>query len=377
MQLAERLPAAVRIAAEVMTGGDTKALNKMMEAGQLDPNELLPKMAAYMEKMSETSGAYSKALGTSIVAQGRMNFQFEKFVGIFSKNGGEQGFAKIFNSLSEFMRDNHDVATGLGEAWNDLGDILKRTLEGVDNLLNGFSMLSKSLNMSETDLLGISSIALLLATRFGRIAAAAGILFLVLEDISVGLKGGESYTKDFLDFLQDNAWAEIGLKTTAFAVGLGLVASNLMKIAGGVAAVKGVGAAGGMVGGILNVITKHPLIAALVAATIALNVAHSVYASKAEEHLERVKSSADFPTSTAISQLQEKVTMDNLNRPMFDPYRTPSYNRLPGVNAPMMMVDKISISVDGGGDPQKTADLVLEKIKEYSSNAMKNLPVTE
>jgi hypothetical protein len=360
-----------------MTGGDTKALNKMMEAGQLDPNEMLPKMAAYMEKMSEANNAYQIALGTSIVAQGRMNFQFEKFVGIFSKNGGEQGFAKIFNSLSDIMRDNYEMARRLGGVWNNLGDVFKRVVVGIDNIIGGFSRMARYFEVSDEGMAGIAGMALLLAARFGRIAAAAGILFLVLEDISVGLKGGESYTKDFLEFLQDNAWAEIGLKTTAFAVGLGLIASNLIKIAGGIAAVNGAGAAGGMVGGILSVIAKHPLIAALVAATIALNVAHSVYASKAEEHLEKVKSSADFPTSTAISNLQEKVTMDNLNRPAFDPYRTSSYNRLPGVNAPMMMVDKISISVDGGGDPQKTADLVLEKIKEYSSNAMKNLPVTE
>lgn len=365
-------------AANMGTGQEGIAkLFKAMEAGEVKAADVMERFAAILGERARQGGALELAMKTSSAEQARFNIAVAEMIEIMGGSGLESGFAKVFKSMAQFMEENHELAVGLGQAMDKLGDAFVRTFRGLSNLLDGFEMLANYIGISESGLAGLSVTALLLATRFGRIAAAAGVLFLVLEDISVGLKGGESYTKDFLDFLQDNAWAEIGLKTAAFAVGLGLIASNLMKIAGGIAAVKGVGAAGGMVGGILNVITKHPLIAALVAATIALNVAHSVYASKAEEHLEKVKKSADFPTSTAISHLQEKVTMDNLNRPMFDPYRTPSYNRLPGVNAPMMMVDKISISVDGGGDPQKTADLVLEKIKEYSTNAMKNLPVTE
>ena len=362
-----------------MTGGDTKALNKMMEAGQLDPNELLPKMAAYMEKMSETSGAYSKALGTSIVAQGRMNFQFEKFVGIFSKNGGEQGFAKIFNSLSEFMRDNHDVAIGLGEAWNKLGDIFKRTLEGVDNLLDGFSMLSKSLNMSETDLLGISSIALLLATRFGRIAAAAAILFLILEDISVGMRGGDSYTKDFLDFLDDNKWAKAAIVATAFATALGAVAGAIRLIGG---AMGGLGAggvgkmSGGLIGATIQAIKQYPVAAAGIAAIGGLNAYHK---ARLDEHGEKIGRSSDEARVANNQYTSDMMTRKGITpeQVLANMQRMADSRQLQSNLSSTVGIQKLEINISSTGNPVDIANAVAERIQSLTQMSIKNMPLTE
>ena len=381
-QLAERLPAAVRIAAEVMTGGDTKALNKMMEAGQLDPNELLPKMAAYMDKLAESNGAYGKALGSSIVAQGRMNYEFEKFVGIFSKNGGEAGFSKIFNTFATFFRENPALAEGLGKAWEKFGKIIDRTVIGVDNLLDGFSMLSQYFKMSESDMALLSATALILATRFGRIAAAAGILFLILEDISVGMKGGDSYTKDFMDFLDANAWAEVAVKAAAFAASLALVAGSIGKIGRGLVAIGGVGGAvggGSIVSTILSIITKHPIMAALVAATIALNTASNVYSEKADKHLQGVIERTDPNTAADLKRLSAgKVEIKDIARANPDFYRDFPSGKLPGINQPMMMVDKISIEVASNtSDPLKVADLVMVKIKEFVNQSAANLPTPD
>jgi len=358
-----------------MTGGDTKALNKMMEAGQLNPNELLPKMAAYMEKMSDTSGAYSKALGTSIVAQGRMNFQFEKFVGIFSKNGGEQGFAKIFNSIAEFMKENHDVAIGLGEAWNKLGDIFQRAFQGIDNLLDGFSMLSKYLGTSEADLAALSATALLLATRFGRIAAAAGVLFLVLEDISVGMRGGDSYTKDLLEFLDENSWVKATAAVGGFALALGAIATAIAGIGGamgGIPGAKGMGGKGllsSIVGTTVSVIKKNPKTAAIVGGLIAYDQVTSAYHASEDPRI--------------VAEREEiGLRIRNLQRGPGNGMLTEMTNKypLPGVNMPMgntTTIDKVEIHVDGSGDPQVVGEVVMKKIQELASMSVKNLPVTE
>ena len=177
-----------------MTGGDTKALNKMMEAGQLDPNELLPKMATYMDKMSEANNAYQIALGTSIVAQGRMNFQFEKFVGIFSKNGGERGFAKIFNSLSELMGDNHDVAIRLGKAWEKLGTLFK-------GVLNSLDILSDKFVITEGGFIGLAAAGLMMINPFTKILTVFSGLMLIMEDLYVYSQGGSSVFGQWMEGL--------------------------------------------------------------------------------------------------------------------------------------------------------------------------------
>ncbi len=358
-----------------MTGGDTKALNKMMEAGQLDPNELLPKMAAYMDKMAESNGAYGKALGSSIVAQGRMNFEFEKFVGIFSKSGGEAGFSKIFNSFATFFRENSELAAGLGEAWEKFGKIIDRTVQGVDNLLDGFSMLSQKIGISESDMALLSATALILATRFGRIAAAAGILFLVLEDISVGMKGGESFTKDLLEFLDENSWVKATAAVTGFALALGGIAAAIISIGGAMGGIPGAKGSGGkglisaVVGSTVELVKRNPKTAAVVGGMIAYDQVASAYHS------------SDDPR-VAEEREQIKMRIANLQRGPNAGYLTEMTNKypLPGVNSPLSnntTIEKVEIKVDGSKDPELVGQIVLKKIQELASDAVKNLPLTE
>lgn len=368
--------------AEVVADGSTEKLNKMMEAGELDPTQVMPLFAQLAEETADANGAYEKSLDSARTAQRRLRFEYEQFVKVFYTQGGEDGFSKVFNSFAKFLRENGDIAKGLGETWERFGSIVERVMVGIDNLADGFSMLSQKFGVAEGNMLGLSVVALTLMTRFGRIAAAAGVLFLVLEDISVGMKGGESYTKDFIDFLDANAWAEVTVKVSAFAASLLLVASAIGKIGKGIAVVGGVGTNGqggtSMVSTILNIITKHPIMAALVAATVALNVASDVYTQRADSHLKGVIERADPNTAEDLKRLSSgKVDMKDIARANPDFYRDYPSGKLPGINQPMMMVDKISIEVKGTANPQETAELVLEKIKEYTSNAIKNTPLTE
>lgn len=379
-QLAERMPAAMQMLASVVAGGDTAKLDKMMTSGELDPKQVMPLFAKLAEETADANGAYEKSLETARTAQRRLRFEFEQFIKVFYAAGGEAGFSKIFNSMAGFFRENEDLATGLGVAWDKFGKIVERTVDGVDNLLDGFSMLSQKIGLSESEMAMLSATALVLATRFGKISAIFGALFLLLEDISVGMKGGDSYTKDFLDFLDANAWAEVTIKTAAFAASLMLVAGAIGKIGLGLGAIGGGAAAGGggVVGTILSIITKHPLMAALVAATIALNTAQSVYSERADKHLEGVIARSNPSTAEDLKRLSSGgVELKDIARPNPDFYRDFPSGALPGINQPLMMVDKVAISVSGTGDPEETAKLVVVKLREFAKQATTNLTVPQ
>lgn len=374
-QLAERMPAAMQMLADVVSEGSTKKLDKMMTAGELDPKQVMPLFAQLAEETADANGAYANSLLTARTAQRRLRFEYEQFVKVFYKAGGEDGFSKIFNSLAQSLKDNVDVATGLGEAWSKLGDIFKRTLEGVDNLLDGFSMLSKSLNMSETDLLGISSIALLLATRFGRIAAAVSVLFLVLEDISVGMKGGDSYTKDLLEFLDENSWVKATAAVGGFALALGAIATAIASIGGAMGGIPGAKGKGGkglissIVGTTVSLVKKNPKTAAIVGGLIAYDQVTSAYHKSEDPRI--------------VAEREEiGLRLRNLQRPPGSGVLTEMTNRypMPGVNMPVgstTIIDKVEIHVDGSGDPQVVGEVVMKKIQELTSMSVKNLPVTE
>lgn len=268
-QLAERMPAAVKIAAKAMSKiegrtVEVKELMKMMEEGKLDPNSLLPAMAEVMDELVEKNDAYIKALNTSATAQRRMNYQFEKFVGLFTKSGGEQAFAKIFNAIADFLKDNPKLAQGMANAMTKFATAMDYTMIAATNLINGLDQLGDSLGVGGTNLAIMIASAAVLSTHFGRIATAAYALFLILEDISVGMNGGDSYTKDFLDFLEENKWVAAAAGATAFAGALGMVLSQLGKI-GTASKVLSGGAATGAAGGILSSLMRHPMLTGLTA----------------------------------------------------------------------------------------------------------------
>lgn len=365
------MPAAVRIAAEVMTGGDTKALNKMMEAGNLDPNELLPKMAAYMEKMANANGAYAKALGTSIVAQGRMNFQFERFVGIFSDAGGEQGFYKIFNTIAKFFKDNPKMAMSLGRAWETVGKIFERVGDGVSNLAIAFDMIADKLNIS-TDNLGLMGVvAGSLMTKWGRLLGVMTAIFIVFEDIAVGMAGGDSYTKRFLDFLNDNSWAEFAVKTAGTVGALTIIASKILDIGKGLGLIS---ANKNALVGALNIAKGHPVIAALT--TLASIIAMLNETSAAEE----------ASVSARNSNIARSRRQRNLGGALFDSpegqmgaikswYESQLAKpkdhytgRNRGGNP--VSIQKIEITVNGTANAEETANIVFGRMQKMIHESM-------
>jgi tape measure domain-containing protein len=377
-QFAERMPGAVSMMAEAAgfgTGSDAPSkLFKAMEKGQVKSNDVLVKLANIMAAKARNGDALAKAMQSTAAEQQRFNNDVTDMIVIMSGAGADKGFGNMFKSFSKFLKENTDGVAAFGVAIEKLSIFIGKTLDGLTNIGILLEKIAKNFNVSNADVLIFIATLTMLATGFGKVAAFAYGLFTILEDISVGLQGGESYTKDFLDFLKDNAWAEVGAKTAAFAIGLGLIASQILAIATGITAVGAAGGAGGLIGGLLGIISAHPVIAALILATIALNTAHDVYADRAAAHLQDIKSKTDLPTQEAITRLTSAPSVDTMNP---DFYRDYPSGVLPGVNTPMMMVDKISIEVKSSGNAQETADAVLVAIKKFASNAAKDMTVPE
>lgn len=140
-QLAERMPAAVRLMADAMTGGDTKALIKMMENGELDPNTALPKFFEEMRKRSEHM--LPEYFKTSRFAQGSMNKAAEDQFKRFAKGGGDAGFARLFNSLATVMKEASPAVDAMAKGFNEISKYtsfamllpqsFKRAFEGRDS----------------------------------------------------------------------------------------------------------------------------------------------------------------------------------------------------------------------------------------------------
>jgi hypothetical protein len=298
----------MQMLAEVVADGSTEKLNKMMEAGELDPTQVMPLFAQLAEETADANGAYEKSLDSARTAQRRLRFEYEQFVKVFYTQGGEDGFSKVFNSFAKFLRENGDIAKGLGETWERFGSIIERVMVGIDNLADGFSMLSQKFGIAEGDMLGLSVVALTLMTRFGRITAAVGILFLVLEDIAVGMKGGESYTKYLMDFLDENTWATATLAVAGFAVALGSIATAIVGIGTamkGLPGGKGAGSKGlitSILGSTVELVKNNPLTAATAAAITGNMVYHS---ARLNEHGEGIKSQAEVARQAAQSRIDE------------------------------------------------------------------------
>lgn len=200
-QLAERLPAAVRIAAEVMTGGDTKALNKMMEEGKLDPNELLPKMAKYMEEAANRNGAYTKALETSRVAQGRFNWQLEQSVKLFAESGFDRGMKIFFDTLSAGLRDNESFIIAFGRAFEWAMLQLAKLGRLIKMVVGEITTLGESVGLSKEQLIILSGIVTGLLMPFTRFFTIIGLVATALEDLYAFSQGRESVFGDWFNSL--------------------------------------------------------------------------------------------------------------------------------------------------------------------------------
>ena len=227
-QLAERMPAAVRLMADAVTGGDTKKLIEMMNQPTLDPNKVLPSFFEEMRKRSDPMmPAFFK---TSRFAEGSMNKAFEDLMKTFAKAGGDEGFTRFFNEMARGAREAVPLVKALAGTFNDLTKLMQPAV----NAFKGWNLIlqetSKLTGIAEKDLVQLAMVGGLMMTKWGRVAAMFTGILLVIEDIAYGMAGKESFTKDALMFLEGHGMSEGAAKITAVSTALLAVAAALKAI---------------------------------------------------------------------------------------------------------------------------------------------------
>lgn len=199
-QAAEHLPPIVRLMADVAAGGDTKKLNEMMKKGQLDPNVHLPML--FKRLREESAPLLPKYFKTSVFAQGYMGKQAEDLLKAFSQNGGDSGFARIFKEIAESFKKLEPLTKSLGKAFDELSVALQAPIRLFGDLGPLVTDISNLFGTSETNVIKFAAAGALLATKWGRVGAIFSAVALVLEDISFGVQGKDSYTKDFFEWIE-------------------------------------------------------------------------------------------------------------------------------------------------------------------------------
>lgn len=197
-QLAERLPAAVKMMAQAVTGGDTKALIEMMAKGDLDPNKALPKFFEVMRSNSEPM--MDEYRQSSRFAQGSMSKSLEDLTKFFISQGGEQHFAKFFRTLTDGIKASEPLVRGLTDTFGDLVTATEVPTSLFKDLNDGLAELSKTTGLSESAFIKLAGLGTLMMSKWGRVAVMFGMIAAVLQDLSYGIQGKKSLTKNVMDY---------------------------------------------------------------------------------------------------------------------------------------------------------------------------------
>jgi len=213
------------------TGAEARAtLMKAMGDG-LVKSDILPLVTKLMNELSK--GGIEKARTSSVAEQERaMNALTGKdgLLQTFSKSGGEQGFSKFWKEAARIFREMKPLVEGLGGAFNDLTKIMQpvaMVFEGWNKILETTAQLT---GISKKSLIEFAAIGGLMASKWGRVATLFTSILLVMEDFAFGMAGKDSYTKDFLDFLQNEGLSTGQAKFAAIAAALVSVGAALAII---------------------------------------------------------------------------------------------------------------------------------------------------
>lgn len=144
LQMAERgVPAAMEIRRAVVEGlGMTnEQFDKMQQKGELDPNKIIPIMAANFGKLARETGAYEEASKSSAAAQQRLVNSWKEFSYAILSSGLDEGLGKLFNLLSQILDKLTPIAKGFIYTTKAIIGFSKGVAETVNNNKLLFSVL--------------------------------------------------------------------------------------------------------------------------------------------------------------------------------------------------------------------------------------------
>jgi hypothetical protein len=226
MFVAERLPSAVRLMADVAAGGDTKKLADMMEKGQLKPQEILPKYFAAMgEKAKQGWDVYIKSVAYQ---QGQAQNAFAELVRSFTFNGGDQGFANVWKFFQESLRELTPIAKLLGESFYDwtkqlskLTNTIRLAADGIERVNN---ILDKNKETWEELKPWITKVAegfFIFKSTLYRFYAAFRSVVVLVEDLLAFIEGKGSVIGEISKALKEGNWSLAGTELTNLLKAMG------------------------------------------------------------------------------------------------------------------------------------------------------------
>jgi len=199
-QLGEHAPGVIRMLAGVATNGDTKELFKQMEAGKLDPNILLPKLAAEMEKVAKKGeGKWKNSAGFQ---QDLAEKKLEDSLKVFSSSGGNSGWLKIWTTFAETLPKMAPLFRAAGQGFDYFADKFR----GVGDIISGIGMftgqIQKMTSSTEDMSARIGQLAPFLAAAWKKSFAPLYGAYLIIQDIAGYSMGMKSVTGMAFDYLQ-------------------------------------------------------------------------------------------------------------------------------------------------------------------------------
>lgn len=119
------------VAKSVLGLKSTEEVIKAQEAGKLDPAKILPQLFEEFSKKARDSGAFDKAMSSSLVAQNRAIEQFNQLSQQIMDSGFDKLLANLFNVLTDLVTVISDITAGM-----------KGAKQAVDELTGGNSLLA-------------------------------------------------------------------------------------------------------------------------------------------------------------------------------------------------------------------------------------------
>ncbi len=157
-QLAEATPGAVQIFAKAITGGDVSKLFNMMEKGEVKAADVMERVAEAFKEAAHQGGALEKMMKTSASEQARFVNAWDDFLKTIFESGVDDALALIFSILTKtlkfFSRYIKLVRDGLGAVpsvvWKVVGALaaLKAVAIAIPfaKMIASFLMFQKAMN---------------------------------------------------------------------------------------------------------------------------------------------------------------------------------------------------------------------------------------
>jgi hypothetical protein len=403
-QLAERMPGVISAMAEAGNFGKGQEgiakLFKAMENGEVKSAEVMEKFAAILAERARDGNALEKAMKTSTAEQARFNNAVTAMIEIMGANGLESGFARIFKSMTDFLKENEEGVISMSIAFDKFSILFDGFLDSLTIGLGLLDRLSDKFNIAEGGLIGLTTAGLMMLNPFTRILTVFSSLMLIMEDLYVYSQGGDSVFGQWMDGLDGETFkvmkdflADVSNLGDQTSIAVDKITTSFGKLIeylgesgiGGAVLRSTISSLGFMVDHLTTLVTMAGMVAqgdlmgaAKVGAERGLSVVNS-FSRNAAGAIDLA-----LPGKPLTSGMDSLNMLINQNTPEGRAFaaqqaaaqRTSNWeaNRGSGSDVPPVTNN---FTINGVTDPEGVAKVVVMKIEEMTKNAIKNTPLTE